>query len=244
MMRIGLIGKGKMGQAILAQSQLAGHKIVKQFDSCNPVSADAVRDIDVLIDVSIADAVRMNVETALKARCPIVTGTTGWDGQYDDIRNLVQKYNGSFLYAPNFSIGVLLFQKLAQYSARLFARFPNYDFGIHEIHHRKKSDSPSGTARMLGETLLRELPQKDRLQIGNSREKISPNALQISSGRIGSVPGTHHILIDSPAESIQLTHIARGRAGFAEGALTAAKWLIGKTGFYSIQDMLEDMTNS
>ena len=240
-MRIGLIGSGRMGQAAAKAVTAASHEIVATFDSQRRMTADALSAIDVLIDFSVGSAVKAHAETALAAGCALVTGTTAWENDLDEISAMLEAKQGRFLYAANFSIGVLLFQKLAQQAARLFGKFENYDVAIHEIHHRQKIDSPSGTAKMLADAILPELPEKDHLQFDRPAGKISPSALQVSASRVGAVPGTHSIIIDSAADTIQLTHTARGRMGFAQGALQAAEWIIGKRGFFSITDMIDEI---
>lgn len=240
-MNLALVGMGNMGRAVVSAVAATPHRIVAQFNSKYPPTAAALEKCDVVIDFSTAAALRFIVEQALAAAKPLVTGTTGWQEQLPEIKILVESRGGSFLHAPNFSLGVLLFQQLARSAAQLFAPLERYDFALHEIHHAGKRDSPSGTALALAEALRRELPQKERILIGNREGKISKHELQISSTRVGAVPGTHRVFIDSPEDSIELVHTARGRAGFAAGALKGAEWLLGKKGFFSIEDMLADL---
>ena len=240
-MKIGMIGTGNMGKAVTAAAEETHHDIAINFDINKKPTADAVKECDVLIDFTTANALLDNVKVALEAGLPFVTGTTNWQDQYSEIKNLVEKHNGSFLYAANFSIGVLLFQKLVGHAAQLYSSFENFDFAVHETHHSGKIDSPSGTANVIGETILQSLPQKKNILNGNPQGKILNNQLQISSTRVGAASGTHRVFIDSSEDSIELVHTARGRAGFARGAIRAAEWLLEKKGFFTINDMLTEV---
>lgn len=241
-MRIGLIGaSGKMGFAVKDSVIGTNHTIVAAFDIDKPVTTDTVSGCDVLIDFSIAGAIEKNLDIALDKQIPLVTGTTGWYAQKEAFRQKVEKAKGAFLYASNFSIGVLLFHKLLSRAAELYGTFAQYDFAIHEIHHNQKADSPSGTAITLANEVLKKLPHKTELQIGNPPDRIDTDKIQISSSRVGSVAGTHTFYIESPQDSVEIMHRAKGRAGFAAGALKAAEWLIGKKGFYSMDDMINTL---
>lgn len=240
-MKIGVLGTGRMGKAIDVAVAQTAHTIIFRCDDEHLLTPELATQADVIIDFTIADCLQSNLEIALQNDVPFVTGTTGWDAQRGAMSELVQEYNGSFLHAANFSIGVALFRMLASQAARLFDAVEKYDFGIHEIHHTGKADSPSGTAILLGDTMLDKLSSKTRLVYGNSKGKIARDALQISSQRVGAIPGTHRIFIDSTVDSIELTHTAHGREGFAAGSIWAAEWLIGKTGFFTLDDMLADI---
>ncbi|MCK5344131.1 MAG: 4-hydroxy-tetrahydrodipicolinate reductase [Candidatus Heimdallarchaeota archaeon] len=241
-MRIGLIGgSGKMGHAIDEVVEETSHKIVATFDIDKPLSSETILDCEVLIDFSIASVLEANLDIALQKSVPFVTGTTGWYDQIKSFKDKVDKANGSFLYASNFSIGILLFHKLLARTAELYSPFSQYDFAIHEIHHNKKADSPSGTALTLAGEVLKNLPGKTDLQISNPPAKIAPDKLQVSSSRVGSVPGTHTLYVESPQDSVEVIHRARGRAGFASGAIKAAEWIISRKGFYSMDDMIKTL---
>lgn len=236
-MRIGLIGIGRMGKAVKQAVTESKHKIVAEFDIDNPISSATISECEILIDFSVAQALDQNLRICLAAGIPLVSGTTGWYARKAEFKKLVLDAKGTFLYASNFSIGVLLFHKLLAQAAELYSSFNNYDFSIHEVHHKQKSDSPSGTALTLAGEILKKIPQKKTLQIGNPPAKIEDNMLQISSSRVGNVAGMHTLFIESPEDSIEITHRARGQMGFAAGALIAAEWLIGRKGFYTIDDM-------
>jgi 4-hydroxy-tetrahydrodipicolinate reductase len=238
-MRIGLIGSsGRMGQAVQQVVKESGHQITAKFDINDALSRDGIKTCDVLIDFSTAAALQANLDTALTAGIPFVTGTTGWYDQKESLKEKVIKADGSFLYASNFSVGILLFHKLLARAAQLYGVFEQYDFAIHEIHHNQKADSPSGTALTLAEAVIKNLDNKTDRQLGNPDGKIAQNKLHVSSSRVGNVPGTHTLYIESQLDSVDITHRAHGRIGFASGALKAAEWLIGKKGFYSMEDMI------
>ncbi|MCS6937041.1 MAG: 4-hydroxy-tetrahydrodipicolinate reductase [Candidatus Bipolaricaulota bacterium] len=243
-MRIGLIGHGKMGQEVERLALQRGHRIAHIFTRQQPLTSD-LREIDILIDFSVPEAVPQNVHAAARAQISIVEGTTGWYDRLDEIRKIVEGSQIGFLYAPNFSLGVHLFFRIVEHAGRLFDRFPEYDLWVHEIHHHQKLDSPSGTALALGEILLRTVRRKREVLIERPTSKIAPHQLQISSTRVGSVPGTHIVGFDSLAETIELTHTARNRAGFALGALAAAEWLVAhqKIGFFTMDDFLDEIFN-
>ena len=241
-MRIGLIGSaGRMGQAVQQIVNDSPHQIEAQFDVNDTLSKDNISGCDVLIDFSTAEALQDNLDIALKAQIPFVTGTTGWYDKIELVEEKVVKAHGSFLYASNFSVGILLFHKLLIRAAQLYGAFEQYDFALHEVHHNQKADCPSGTALTLADVVIKNLDKKTERQVGNPEGKVSQNKLHISSSRVGDVPGTHTLYIESMQDSIDITHRAHGRLGFASGALKAAEWLTGKKGFYSMDDMINSI---
>ena len=241
-MRIGLIGSnGKMGRAVKDVVKETSHQITAGFDVDKIVTKEALDVCDILIDFSMASALEGNLDIALDANVPFVTGTTGWYDLKNRIKGKVESAGGAFLYASNFSIGILLFHKLLATTAELYSSFEQYDFAMHEIHHNQKTDSPSGTALTLADEVIKNIPGKRGIQTGNPKDKIAKDKLQINSTRVGNVPGTHTLYVESLQDSIEITHRAHGRAGFASGAVKAAEWLIGKKGFYSIDDMINTL---
>lgn len=241
-MRIGLIGHGKMGQEVERLALQRGHQISRIFTKNQPLTETSdLTDIDILIDFSVPRAVLQHVRAAARARTNIIEGTTGWYEHLEEIKKLVQESHMGLLYAPNFSLGVQLFFRIVEHAGRLFHRFPEYDLWVHEIHHNQKLDSPSGTALALGKILLNTVERKRELLIERPTSRIAPQQLQISATRVGSVPGTHIVGFDSLSDSIELTHTARNRSGFALGALAAAEWLVNKTGFFTMDDFLNEI---
>jgi 4-hydroxy-tetrahydrodipicolinate reductase len=170
-----------------------------------------------------------------------VIGTTGWQDHLPELEALVKKNNVGLIYASNFSLGVNIFFHLVQTTAQMMDRFTNYDTFIQEIHHRNKIDSPSGTALTMGQIVLNNLHRKKELLSETSHGKISPEQLHISSTRGGAVVGTHILTFDSAADTIELKHTAKDRSGLALGTLLAAEWIIGKKGFFTMDDVFQDI---
>lgn len=230
-MKLALIGYGAMGKMIERVAAGRGHQKVVVINE-NHAGLDAsqlaetLKVADVAVDFSSADAVRRNVEACLLADLPLVEGTTGWNDQRDDIERLVRGQNGSFVYGANFSIGVNLFYKVAEYAAEVFSKFPEYEAFIEEQHHSRKLDSPSGTA----------------LKIKSIVGKHINTDISVAATRAGNIPGTHRVGFDGAADQILLEHTARSREGFASGAVLAAEWIVGKTGFYEFTDVIDEIT--
>jgi len=234
-MRIALIGYGKMGHEIEAVAIQQGETVVKTFDIGNPVDVPSLSDVDVCIEFSTPQTVMQNIRVVLEARKDIVVGTTGWYSQLPEIRDSVK--NSGLLYSPNFSIGVNVVFRLAAAAAELMNNQPQYDPYIHELHHRQKADSPSGTALRLADILLAGINRKTRVERNAVDGKIDPAALHVSSTRVGTLAGTHTVGFDSEADLIEITHTAKSRRGFALGAVRAAQWLRGRKGIYTMDDV-------
>ena len=194
------------------------------------------------MDFSVAGAVADNVRAAARNGVNVVVGTTGWDAEREAVEDAVRSAGTAILSAPNFSVGMLLFERIVRAAARLVdgARgLEAYDVHLSESHHRKKTDHPSGTARRLAELLVGELDMKT----GWSREleegaAVGEACLQVGVSRVGSVFGTHSVGIDGPNDRIVLEHQARSRAGFARGAVLAAEWIRGRSGVFTMEDVL------
>jgi len=185
--------------------------------------SDRWRDVDVAIDFSSPDAVAANLETLAKRGINIVVGTTGWHKDEPSVRQAAADARIGVVAAPNFSTGMVLFEEIIAQAASLFAPLGEFGVWLHEAHHAAKKDAPSGTALQLKQTIE---------QSGVGR------AIDVAWTRAGSIPGTHTIGFDGPAESVTLSHIARDRTGFARGALTAARWVQGKRGWFTMRDVL------
>ena len=234
-MRIALIGFGKMGREIDAVAREQGETIAKVFEIDDPVRPEALAEVDVCIEFSTPQAVMTNIRAAVEARRDIVVGTTGWDAQRPEIRSIVKE--SGLLYSTNFSLGMNIFFRIVRRAAELMRNAEEYDPYIHEIHHRQKLDSPSGTALSLSRILLERIERKKSILTEPPDGKISPETLHVASTRAGLVMGTHTIGFDSEADLIELRHIAKNRRGFALGALTAARWLRGRKGIYTMDDV-------
>ena len=225
-MRILLLGHGRMGRLVESLAPEYGGTIAGVIDERSGERAivdGAFGDVDVAIDFTLADAVPRNLPQLAARRINVVIGTTGWQAQEAGMRRIAQEAGIGVLAAANFSLGVNVFQLAVEEASRHFAKHPEFGAWIHEAHHVTKKDAPSGTALTI---------RSGMEQAGYHR------AIDMSSTRAGSIPGTHAVGFDGPSETIEFTHTVRDRAVFARGALTAAKWLIGKQGWFSIRDML------
>ncbi|SRR5579883_688898 len=242
-MKIALLGYGKMGHEVEAAAAEAGHTIVAKFDIHHHATLDALREsgANVAIDFSQAGAVETNVRLAAKAAIPIVIGTTGWDSSVDKVRRMVDEARIGCVIGSNFSVGVNLFLQIVRAASRLVST-AGYDAYIMEAHHRGKKDFPSGTALRLSEAVLSGLKSKSRAVAELKRgEAIPPDTLLISSIRAGAITGTHTVGFESDDDSIELTHRARSRRSFAHGAVDAAEWIVGKTGFYRFEERIAEI---
>ena len=229
-MKIALIGCGAMGKLIETLAENKSHKIFVIIDERDAnlsagQLAERLKGADAAIDFSISEAVRRNVEACLIACVPLVEGTTGWNDEKDAIKKLVEEKNGAFCYGANFSVGVNLFYKIADYASEIFAKFEDYEVFIEEQHHSRKRDAPSGTALKLKEIVAKNIKQD----------------FSVSSTRAGAIPGTHRVGFDASADQILLEHAARSREGFASGALLAAEWILGKRGFWEFTDVIDQI---
>ncbi|HVE59592.1 MAG TPA: dihydrodipicolinate reductase C-terminal domain-containing protein [Pyrinomonadaceae bacterium] len=229
-MKIALIGHGAMGKLIANLAENKNHRIAVIIDERDAqISADdlaeKLKGADAAIDFSVAEAVERNVHACLAANVPLVEGTTGWNADKETIENLVKEKQGAFVFGANFSVGVNLFYRITDFAAALFAKFPDYEAFIEERHHSRKRDAPSGTALKL----------KDIVAI-HIRDDFS-----VAATRAGNIPGTHIVGFDAAADTIELTHTARSREGFASGAILAAEWIVGKQGFYEFTEVMDEI---
>jgi 4-hydroxy-tetrahydrodipicolinate reductase len=211
-----------MGQMVEQAALRAGLEVVCIIDPAAN-SRGQLSNAGVCIDFSEPRAVIENIRAAAAARVSMVVGTTGWYDHIDEVRRLVEESGIGFVYGSNFSIGVNLMFKITEHAARLFKRFPSHDPFIEEAHHKFKKDAPSGTAIFLKRIL----------------EGAYGSEPPTASTRAGYVPGTHRVGFDSEADTLTITHTARNRAGFAEGALMAARWIEGRKGFYEFSEIIE-----
>ena len=230
-MKIALLGYGKMGKVIEQIALDRGHEIVLKKDQNN--TFDGLENADVAIDFSIPDSAVTNISTCLENGIPVISGTTGWLANYQNMVDLCQKNNGSFIYASNFSLGVNVFFELNDYLAKMMANLKQYQVSMEEIHHTQKLDAPSGTAITLAEGII-----KNTNYTQWTLENPKANEIQIEAKRIENVPGTHSIFYDSTVDQIEIKHTAHSREGFALGAVVAAEWLVGKKGVFSMKDVL------
>lgn len=220
-MKIAILGNGRMGKRISKLAQERGHSIIAVSSSKKPAQHLNITPADVAVDFSTPSTAFNNIKHALESGVPIISGTTGWLDKFSEINELCINKSGSFLYSPNFSLGMNIFLELNKQLATLMKN-QNYKSTIHEIHHAEKLDSPSGTALSLEE------------QINSILAINTP----ITSDRIEKVLGTHSVTYNSSVDEINITHTATNRDGFAMGAIIAAEWIIGRKGVFSMKDVL------
>ncbi len=230
-MNIALLGYGKMGKAIEKVALDMGHDVVVKIDTFQ--SEIDFKNADVAIDFSMPEAAFDIISKALKNNIPIISGTTGWLDQYDDVVALCEEYNGSFLYASNFSLGVNLFFELNLRLAKLMQNF-GYVPSIIETHHTEKLDAPSGTAISLAEQILPYSNLNKWSLAANNKTDLSITAI-----RKERVPGIHQVSYKSEIDEIEIKHTAKSRLGFVQGAILAAEYIVDKKGVFSMKDVLE-----
>jgi 4-hydroxy-tetrahydrodipicolinate reductase len=228
--RLAVIGSGKMGTLIAGLAAESGFEVVAQLGSeatRGGLTRAAVHDAEVAIEFTVPSASAALVRGCADIGLPVVTGTTGWDAERAAAERHVREKGGAMLWAPNFALGVHLFAKVVAEAARRFAH-PGAGFDAHlvETHHMLKLDAPSGTARMLARIA----------------EQARGKPMPVTSIRTGHVPGTHEILFDGAFEQVRLVHEARDRRVFAAGALSAARWLVGRRGVFTLDDFLEEVS--
>ena len=229
-MKLAIIGYGAMGQLVAKLAAEQGHEISvtlrsRDAERSTEELAGLLRGCDVAIDFSVAAVVIRNVKACASAELPLVEGTTGWQSRLDEVKNVVSQNDGALIYGANFSVGVQVFYRIAASAAELFHSLESYDAFIEEAHHKRKRDAPSGTALQLGEIVA--------LHVGRE--------VPVSSTRAGYIPGTHRVGFDSAADQIILEHTARGREGFAAGALLAASWIMGRKGVYEFSEVFDEI---
>ena len=230
-MKIAVLGYGRMGKEIEKIAISRGHEILIKKD------IDALIDItlaDVAIDFSEPGSAFNNISDCIKNNVPVISGTTGWLDKYEDAVTLCKKEKGAFIYASNFSLGVNIFFELNKQLAKMMRNLEDYRISLEEIHHTKKLDAPSGTAITLAEGII-ENSSKENWELG---ENTSEENIPIVAKRIPDVPGTHAVLYRSEVDTIEIKHTAHSRKGFALGAIVASEWILGKTGVFSMKDVL------
>ena len=246
-MRIAIVGLGRMGSVAAATATASGHQVTLRIDpysdqadakTLEPVHAG---QCDIAVEFSVAEAVVENAGRYVRAGIPAVVGTTGWNEREADVQTMVADSQIGYLHAPNFSIGVQVFMRVAAYATTLFDALGEYDTAIFERHHRRKADSPSGTALALGQAVLASSSRKHRLATERLDRSIEEDELHVASVRGGDEPGTHTLVFDSAQDTIELVHRARGREALAAGAIRCAQWLHGRQGFFTIEDFLADL---
>jgi 4-hydroxy-tetrahydrodipicolinate reductase len=235
-MKIGLIGYGKMGKEIEQQISQTGHEITAIYTSERLFLADSSPDCDVFIEFSIPSAVESHIEHAIQLQKPIVIGTTGW---YDSLPHITTKIGDSIgcIYSGNFSPGIHIMKKLVAELSKNLSTIGGYDISMIEKHHRHKKDSPSGTAHLLSSAIIENFSGKEFLTSSPEDVIHSTQALHISSLRCGDIIGEHEVIADSIIDTISITHSAKNRSGFAQGAILAAEWIEHKKGLHEFSEL-------
>lgn len=242
-----LAGYGRMGREVEKILVQRGHRVIARVDpvdkaaDAKELTEDLLRNTDIVIEFSLPEAVLSNARLYAEAGVGAVVGTTGIGPLLDELKKIIIPSQGAYLWGTNFSIGAHIFFNLVNRAAALVDGIPDYDLLVYEIHHRQKKDSPSGTALTLGEGILKNMSRKTQMVTQRLDRAPHPEELHIASLRGGSVPGTHTVLIDSLADTIEIKHTARNRSGFALGAVMGAEWLAGKSGFYQVEDFITDI---
>lgn len=242
-MNIALLGYGKMGRLIERFALQRGHHIFIVVDENNrqDIGITDLEGADVAIDFSRPEAAVANIDLCFEANLPVVVGTTGWYSQLDEIKKRCLDGNKTLLYGSNFSIGVNVFFHINKLLAAVMNPYKQYDVQVEEIHHTQKLDAPSGTAITIAEGILENTDSKTEWinNLVGEGEELIPKSQQllIESHRIDDVPGTHTVLYSSEVDQIEFKHTAHSRAGFALGAVVAAEWIAGKTGFYQVNEI-------
>ena len=230
-MKIALFGYGKMGKMIEQIAQKRNHTIVAKIDT-DTESIDYT-SFDVAIDFSMPNAAFDNIKGCLTHHVPIISGTTGWLERYDEATAICKAEDGAMIYASNFSLGVNIFFELNSYLANMMQHLEQYQVSMEEIHHTQKLDAPSGTAISLAQDII-----ADSRYEGWQLDQGTATEIPITAKRIEKVPGTHTVSYESSIDSIDIKHTAHNREGFALGAVVAAEWIVGKTGIFSMKDVL------
>ncbi|MCQ2579374.1 MAG: 4-hydroxy-tetrahydrodipicolinate reductase [Treponemataceae bacterium] len=232
-MKIALVGYGKMGHMIEQCAKRAGHQVVVTIDviaedaSVKVPAGDAAAvaaavkssGAEGVIEFTHPSTVLANIKALLPLGLPLVVGTTGWNDKHAEIAGYAKEVGGTIMTAGNFSIGVNMFYKIVEEAAKIMADFDDYDVATWEMHHNQKADSPSGTALEIARRVQKAYTEKTEIVTDPFHERPAANQLHVSSTRCGNVPGTHKVYFDGTADTIELTHTARSREGFAVGAV-------------------------
>lgn len=236
-MKIALFGYGKMGKTIERIGLERGHQIIARINDGS--EQEPWQQADVIIDFSLPEVALSNIKKGLKSGIPVISGTTGWLEHYEEATAFCQELRGAFLYSSNFSLGVNLFFALNSYFAQLMGKRPEYGTRLTETHHIHKLDAPSGTAITLAEGIIDHTAYTSYESLPKGAEVTSEeNVLPVVSIREGEVPGTHQLTYQSEIDQIDLIHTAYNRDGFALGAVVAAEWILGKSGVFTMKDVL------
>ncbi len=246
-MRAVIVGYGGMGHEVERVLAERGHSVAARVDAAagrgdtHALTPKIAEKADIVIEFSTADAVVENARLYTALGLSAVVGTTGWQAKLEEVARLVAGSSIGYLHGSNFSIGAHLFLALVGRAASLIDPLPEYDMLSWEVHHRRKKDSPSGTALAMAKVITAASTRKKRIVTERLDRPIAADELHVASVRGGEVPGIHTLLLDSMFDTVEITHSARSRGGFALGAVRAAEWLAGRKGMFTVDDFIGDL---
>ena len=246
-MKLALVGYGKMGRTVENVAMERGHEVVARIDptlDTHDIGAETLEGADVAIEFTVPDAAVDNITALAAAGVDAVVGTTGWHERLDEAAAAVNGAGTGMVHAANFSLGVNFFLHLTRMAAKMADALSEYDVHIREAHHRQKVDHPSGTAIKLAEIVIEELARKESWSATLPDGAPHPQVLYVASERVGETAGSHVVGLEGPDDRIELRHEARTRAGFARGAVAAAEWIQGRSGIFTLDDMLAETFTS
>ena len=245
-MNVLIVGYGRMGREVEKHLLARNHSIAGIVDPFvdtaeKKLTAALLEKADMAIEFSLPEKIMDNIRLYAETGVPAVIGTTGWDNERQAAEKLIKNKNATLMWGSNFAIGAHMFFYLAEKAAELLNNIPGYDIWLHETHHNKKKDSPSGTALTAAGKVLGAYSGKTEIMPDKLDRQIESHELHVSSSRGGFVHGTHSVFLDSANDTIEITHRARNRCGLALGAVLSAEWLIGKKGFFQIEDYIKEL---
>jgi len=246
-MKLALVGYGKMGRAIENVALERGHEVVARIDptlDTSDINVETLGGAEVALEFTVPGVAVDNITALAAAGVDAVVGTTGWHERLEEVAAEVNGAGTGLVHATNFSLGVNLFFRLVRTAARMADRLNEYDVHVREAHHRHKIDHPSGTAITLADILIEELAAKESWSAALPDGAPHPQVLYVASERVGETAGSHVVSLEGPDDRIELRHDARTRTGFARGAVTAAEWIRGRSGVFTLDDMLAETFTS
>lgn len=240
-LKIALIGYGAMGKEIERIAIEKGIVVTDIFDIDSKIDPNKKYEFDVAIDFTQPDSIKHNLLACANLKKNIVIGTTGWYDKKDEFKSIVQESDIACVWGSNFSVGMQMFFRIVSSAASIVEKADDYDIMIHELHHKRKKDSPSGSAISIANIILDKVSRKKGILDDTARELIDEELIHLSSTRGGEITGIHTVYLDSYADVLELTHRAKNRTGFAVGSLLAAQWILGKKGFHDFSDVLNEI---
>ena len=237
-MKVAIIGYGKMGHEIEQVLLSRGHSValIIDQDNAHDLCAEKLAEVDVAIEFTTPTTAYSNVRTCIECGTPVVSGTTGWHDKLEELQALCCEKNSTMIWSSNYSLGVNITFRLNRYLAELMNRFEGYNVAIEEIHHTQKKDAPSGTAISLANDILERVERKQRWVNGPTEEA---DAIEITSLREGTVPGTHTVTYLSEDDKIEVKHTLFSRRALALGAVVAAEFVATRKGVFTIDDLFD-----